>query len=438
MKIYKNKYFTNTYWLVFEKFLRIVNGIFIGAILARYLGPNNLGILNYATGIVAIFLIFANLGLDNIVIELLVDKKFTNENIIGSSFILKLISGMVCSLVLCLYASNFETDVLSILSIQIVSITLILQSLNVMELYFQSKVESKYIVFANVTSLIISALSKVVFIKLEKPILYFVYLCVIEMLIVLLATFIFFYKNSDIHFKKIRISSELIGYMLKRSWPLILSGFTVSLYMKIDQIMIKEMLNFSELGIYSVAIKLTETWYFLPIITVASFFPSLANVKDDTKVYEKRTQLLYDVMVIGSLAISIVTVFLSEIMIDILYGDVYREAIIVLNVQTWATIFVAIGVAGSRWFILKNKEKLLMKLTILACMVNIILNYIFIERFGIIGASVTTLISAAISAYFGLFLFRNECAQNIRLITNSFNVYKAIRRIKKYWVEYGL
>ena len=67
--------------------------------------------------------------------------------------------------------------------------------------------------------------------------------------------------------------------LLKDSYPLVLTGFVTSIYIKIDQIMIKEFLDSEAVGQYSAAIKLTEGWLLLPAIVASSLLPAIINLK---------------------------------------------------------------------------------------------------------------------------------------------------------------
>jgi len=80
------KYFKNTSWLLVEKLLRIFVGLFVGVWIARYLGPENFGILSYSQSFVAIFSVIATLGLDNIVVRDLLNEKKKINIILGTSF----------------------------------------------------------------------------------------------------------------------------------------------------------------------------------------------------------------------------------------------------------------------------------------------------------------------------------------------------------------
>ena len=98
-----------------------------------------------------------------------------------------------------------------------------------------------------------------------------------------------FYKHFELGIAK---------QLLKDSWPLIFSAIVVMIYMRIDQIIIKEMLGEYEVGIYSAAVRLSEGCYFIPMLITASLFPAILNGKKQSEeLYKQRLQHLYTLMV---------------------------------------------------------------------------------------------------------------------------------------------
>jgi O-antigen/teichoic acid export membrane protein len=153
---------------------------------------------------------------------------------------------------------------------------------------------------------------------------------------------------------QIKRSKEL----LSDSWPLILSGLAVMLYMRIDQIMLGQMLGDEAVGIYSAAARLSEIWYFIPMIIVSSTFPTLiASRQASIEKYEDMLKRLFRLMFLLALSLAIPISFMSEFIINTLYGEKYNGAAGILVVHIWAGIFVFMGVASSRWFISENLQK---------------------------------------------------------------------------------
>ncbi|WP_159070358.1 oligosaccharide flippase family protein, partial [Campylobacter concisus] len=90
------RYLKNISWLMLERVLRIFAAFFVGVWVARYLGPVDFGALNYLQSLIGLFFILATLGLDEITIKELVEKKFNEYEIVGTTAVIKLIGSILC------------------------------------------------------------------------------------------------------------------------------------------------------------------------------------------------------------------------------------------------------------------------------------------------------------------------------------------------------
>lgn len=398
------KYFLNTSWLMLEKVLKLFVGLFIGVWVARYLGPEQFGLFSYAQSYVGIFIVISTLGLDEIVIRELVKNDEKRDKFLGTAFTLKLIGSVILFFIL--FVSFLLTPVESkaIFLIYILAFSAFFHSLFVIDFFFQSKVLSKYVVYANIFTLLLSAIIKVLLITHQFPIEYFALSLTFDTAIISIG-FLYYYQKCKLSVFNWKFDLSIAQMLLKESWPLILSGIVVSIYMKIDQIMIKEMLDNESVGKYAVAVRLSEAWYFIPMVISASLFPSIINSKKyNPEQYESRLQNLYNLMVWIAYAIAIPMTFLSSFIINILYGKAFEGAGSILMIYIWASVFVFLGVSSGKWYLNENLQKMAFYRTLLGLVLNIILNYFLIVKIGVIGAAISTLVSQMGAGYlFDLF-----------------------------------
>jgi len=199
---------------------------------------------------------------------------------------------------------------------------------------------------------------------------------------------------------QLMIDKVLATKLMTRGWPLIFSAFMIMIYMRIDQIMLGEMVNDYEVGTYSAALKLSEIWYIIPTIICNSFFPSIIEAKKlGQEIYHRKIQNLFDILFFISFAIAVVVALSSNLIIDILYGDQYKDAAIILTIHIWSALFVFVGVGSSNFLIIENLQMKTFTRTGLGAIINIGLNLILIPKFYAIGAAVATLISQFLSSY---------------------------------------
>ena len=398
------KYFANTSWLLGERALRIAVSLFVGIYVARYLGPERFGLLSYALSFVGIFVALATLGLDEVVVRELIKTPEQREKILGTSFLLKLVGTLLMWAAILVAIPLTENDLQTNILIIIIAFGTVFQAFNVIDLNFQAKVKSKYVVHAQFVQLIISSIVKIILVVNEAPLIWFASVYSLDVIVLAMGLVFAYLYNGDNIFSW-KWSFETSKYLLHDSWPLILAGVVISVYMKIDQVMIKEMLGAKEVGLYAAAVKLSEAWYFIPMAITSSLLPAIINAKVYQKeVYYQRLQKLYDLMVWIAIAIALPTTFLSTLVVEFLYGKEYLGSSSVLIIHIWTAVFVFLGVASSKYLLAENFIKKTFYRTFIGALLNIIMNYYLIGIIGIQGAAISTLVSHFFAAYLYDFL----------------------------------
>ncbi len=409
------KYFKNTSWLLAEKVFRVLISFVVSILVIRYLGPDKFGLLSYAISFYGLFTALSILGLESISIRELVKHPDDRDKLLGSVFGLRL-SGAVITLAVILIVllssgESYETSALII----IVSISAIFQSFFVVDYYFRSKVQAKYSVYVLSASVLISSVIKLLMIYWEAPLIYFAAVYSFEFFVAAIG-FVVVYKKRGFKFSGWKFDKALSINLLKDSWPLILSGLVVSIYMKIDQVMIKNMLDNEQVGYYAAAVRLSEAWYFIPVAITNSIFPAIVNAKSiGREFYHNRMQKLYDLLAWLSIAIALpVSLFWKEIIV-LLFGNTYAPSTPVLTIYIWAGVAVFLGIASSQYLINENYTKLSFFRTFIGMIINVILNFILIPAYGITGAAVATLVSYSL-ATFSIAFFRNTNKQFVMML----------------------
>lgn len=391
----------NTGWLFADKVLRMGVGLVVGVWMARYLGPDQFGLWNFAIAFTALFGAFATLGLDGIVVRELVKNPERQHEILGSAFALKLIGGAI-ALSTTIFAISLvrNGETLTLYLVGLSATGFIFQSMNIIDFYFQAKIQSKYTVYASNGAFILMTMVKVSLLLTSAPLIAFAAVGLGE--IILTAFFLMgVYQVKHRNILSWKYDGKLARELLQSSWPLIFSGLAVVIYMRIDQIMIGQLLGDRQVGLYSAAARISELWYFIPTAIVASVFPSIIEAKSYSETeYYKRLQKLFDLMVVLGFLIALPMSFMSNWCVTILYGDEYKDAANVLSIHIWSGVFVFLGVASSRWFIIENLQRYYLYRTLTGAILNIILNIILIPIYGISGAAWATLFSQAIASVF--------------------------------------
>jgi polysaccharide transporter, PST family len=400
----------NVGWLFFDRILALLVGFLVGAWVARYLGPAQYGLYNYALVFSALFMPVVALGLENIVIRELVLQPQKKEELLGTAFILQLFASLlVFGLIVAVAYWLHHDDTLTRFLIAVVAGGIFFKALSdTVSYWFRAQVLSKYIVWSANIALAIVVVIKISLLSSQAPLSSFAWALLAQAIFFTLGITVFYHLSGQ----KIidwRANFSIARRLLRDSWPLIFSGLAVVIYMKIDQLMLGNMVGNEALGIYSVAVHLSELWYFIPMVLASSVFPAIvrAREKQTQQIYQERLQFFYDIMALVAYAIAIPFAILAPSLVILVFGSAYAEAGSILTIHIWAFIFVSLGVARSQWLIAENMTRFAMFATIVGATVNVGMNLILIPRYGGIGAAWATLVSYAVAAYFST-LFINS------------------------------
>lgn len=407
------KYTKNVFWLLSEKAVKFLAELLVGFYIARSLGVVNFGTLNYAISLTILFQGTATLGLSEILTRELLHFRNQRGKILGTSLFLRLLAAIIFILVINLIAWSETHEVRFVLFI--ISLSLFFRSFEILTFYFQSKVNSQKVAEVQILCTLLVSLIKVYLVHQGYGIVSFAWVYSFEWFIISIGLVIAYFKHAseDKWFIEKTWAKKLIG----NSWTLMLSAAAVNIYMRIDQVMIREMISDKENGYFSAALRLTEFWYVIPMILCSTLFPAILNARRiDRKLYEKRMLALNAFLFWVSITIAITISSISSDLVVLLYNEDYSPSSSILAIQIWSLSFSFFGVSGSYWLMAENLQHFSLIRTLLGLAVNLLLNFVLIPDYGAVGAAIATLVTQAFAASFSLLLLRKtKSLWNIQL-----------------------
>lgn len=381
---------SNTSWLISERVFNLIVGLFVGVWVTRYLGSADYGIYSYALSFSMLFTAFASFGIDTIVIRDLVKFKEKRNVLMGTSFGLKILGSSSSFLISIIVLSFTNLDFSTKTFIWIIIANTIICSFGVIDQYFQSRVESSYVVKTNTTAFIISSVVKIILILAQSSLLGFVLVLLIDSVIKAIG-YIYFYIENGQSILEWSFDKSLAKSLVKESWPLVFSGLAISVGMRIDQIMLKSFVEDTELGIYAVGVRLAELFAFIPMVISQSIYPKIIKINFETgrKKLSKIIGYIFYFLIFMSVAITI----FGRFGVNLLYGEEFDSSTVVLQILIWTIPVTYLGIITNKLLTVQGLQKIIFAKQFALTLLNISLNLYLIPRFGIIGAAWATLIS---------------------------------------------
>ena len=373
-------------YLLIEKGVRIFILTISSIVLARLLGPENIGILSYCVTLSLFIGVITNFGFDSL-ITLDVSK---HQRRIWYYFICRIFLAVVTVVILKLFL-NLEL------------IYLLFAGLSIMltfEHFFVVAKKDLLLLIVSVPYYLITNVTKIYFAYAGSDLNILILISVLENVIFGLLLLLISLKLSilpDAVWPKLRV----LKIILCKSLPYFLGSFAAMLYLRVDTLMLAKFSDFEEVGIYSAANRFLSVFLALIPILGSIFLRDIWKENNHFKSYRNTIFLWTCVSVFGATALS----FTSENIVNLIYGSKFSAATSSLQVLAFCIpLIVLSNLSASYLAYLKMSRHALFRL-ILGGTANVVLNFIFIPVLGALGAAVASLLSffASTIVYYSLF-----------------------------------
>lgn len=394
-------------WLFADNIVRMGIGLLLSIWLIRYLGPEQFGLLSYALTFVLLFSPIAQLGLDAVVVRNIVRDPSRRNEILGSAFVLKLAGGSItCLLCLIIISLLRPGDITTLLLVGIIALGSLFQAFGVIDFWFQSQVQVRYAVYARIIACLATGAVKVLLILSGAGLAAFAWAGLADVLLGSIGLVIAYQVNGQ-HMKAWQTTKGMARELLHDSWLFMLSDLVMLAYMRIDKIMIGEMVGAAQLGIYAVAALLAESLIFVPVIISLAIFPSVVEARGKSEeLFNSRLQQYYNWMALLGYGVAVPVTFFADWLVPLLFGPAYEAAAPMLVGLVWAGIFINLTTARSYYLTAVNLPRLHFITDFLGCVANIALNFLLIPRYGAMGAVAASIISYCFAGYILCFAFQ--------------------------------
>lgn len=393
--------FGNSIWLISDRLIRMGLGLLVGVWVARYLGPEGYGSLSFAGSYVMLFSALALFGLESIVVRDLVRHPEAESAILGTTCLIRAAAGLLAYLLaLAVMLVLRPDDQVALLLVALLGSSLLVQAVEVTDLWFQSRVLSRYTVICRSSAFILSSCLKVLLVMTGASLAAIAAATAVEALVAAVLLVLTHARYSTAGMLTWRWENSWFRRLLTGSVPMVLSGVVLMVYLRIDQVMLGAMATQTEVGLYAAAVRISEVWYFVPTAIVSSVFPGLVALRSsDPEQFEQKLQQLYNLLAFLGYAVALPVTFLAPWLVQLLFGSAYQAAAPLLSVLIWAGLFANLSVVRNSHFIALDWGRSLLWATSLGAAANVLLNLLLIPRYGALGAAIATCLSYWVAAH---------------------------------------
>ncbi len=412
------KHSKNIGWMFFAKIASMVISFATTAYIARNLGPTNYGQLSYALSFTGLFGFLASLGIEQIVYRDLIRYPEKRNEYMGSALVLRMVSSVITIMICVLSAVILSPKDVSLFLIFLVSLNFFFSSFQLFSYEFQAEAKAKLPSILSFMVVCIMNILKIVVITLDKGVIYLAGLVMLEVILYGIGYIYLRIKNYGA-LTNLRFDKHIAISILKDSIPLVFASAFFAIYARIDQVMIKNMMDTESVGLYDSAVRISEVWYFIPSMIIAGLFPAIVNAKKvSEELYYKRTKKLFLLIMAVSVSTALITALFSKYLITIIFGVGFIGGLSVLQVYVWSNIGAALNLVAQQVLVAENLTKVISVITFLGMATNVLLNIFMIPRYGMVGAAYASLISYIVP-FLSLLLFKRSRKILLNIFMNN-------------------
>jgi len=201
----------------------------------------------------------------------------------------------------------------------------------------------------------------------------------------------------------LRPHPELLRGMLGFGGKSYLQTLASTLHFRIDQYMIGYLLDPTQVGLYAIAVNLTNLILKVPDAAGTVLFPRLAGASDREAHAQTSAVCRHTLFVTGLAALAYLC--FGKLAIGVLYGEAYAPALRPMMLMLPGIVMLSLYLLLSRNFTSRNRQEVNIVAAGTALAINVGLNLVLIPRFGISGAAVSTAVSYSVAALVLLVVF---------------------------------
>ncbi|MCD8367227.1 MAG: flippase [Clostridiales bacterium] len=424
-----NRVVKNASWIIVCRILQSLLSLVIGTISARYLGPSNYGLINYASSITAFLVPVVQLGLRSTLVQEIISEPDQEGQTLGTALAMSTIASVLGILGVIAFtniANRTELDTIVVCSLY--SISLVFQALEMIQYWFQAKLLSKYVSIISLVAYALVSLYRVFLLITGKNVYWFALSQMLDYLIISVSLLAIYKRVGS---QKLSVSVMRARTLFSKSKYYIVSGIMVTIFSLTDRIMLTLIIGEETTGYYSAAMTCADLSSFVFAAIIDSARPSIFESKKRNEAnYRKNISRLYSIIILLALGQSAVLTVGARYIVEILYGDGYIPSIAILRIITWYTVFAYMGSVRNIWLLAEGKQSVLWKVNLLGAVSNIFLNLALIPMFGASGAAFASVFTQFFTNCLLCFLIR-PIRPIVKLLLDGINPRKA----KELWVK---
>lgn len=381
------------------KFLKLVVVLVIDAMMARHLGVASFGLFSLVFAVFTALVTVARFGLENLLVRDSINGLLDNERL-AQVLSVRLLGALIAQLVFIGTAVWVPMLKPFFYYLLFLSFGFIALAFAIFEPLMQARERFGLMALAQSGVILVGAIVKLYLIYSGAGLKLFWMAILAEAAVAAIITTVFMIATNGLPrvSENFRVFRGMVGAYAREGFPFMLAGLSVIAFMRVDQIMLAALAGTESVGLFSAALRITESFFSLATIASVVLFPRLLKQRlTSREEYEAGLVMLLRVFLAVGLCISILMTGVSGPLVALIFGEDYAGSAPLVALHAWVMVPAFWGVVSHRWLVAEQLGRYEFMRTTLGLGVNVMLNIILIPQYGAIGACVATLVSQLFS-----------------------------------------
>lgn len=394
----RRKILANAGWLGSERIVRSATALFVVVWIARYLGPEQFGLLNYAQSLAYAVYPIATFGLTGVLVKDLVQSPQNRDVWQSAALFIRLLTGSA-AFILSLVLAASVGDMHLVLLVGIIALAFLLTPADGLDAEFQARMNNQPIVILKLLVFAGSTAFKVLAIVLGAGVYWFAGIMTLEVAMIAFGSLALLSRLYGMW--AFRLDRLALKEMVIQGLPMMCLALLGGIYVRIDQILLGMLGSYEMVGEYAAAWKLVEAGTYVPNILLASLAPVLATqYAESVALYQRRYaegfRFVFWLVLSGCLFVFLVSPWL----IDLLFSHRYLQAVPILRVLVWSVLLTVFNLFSMQWAINHRKGRIVWEMTAVGLLFCVALCFILVPSYGGLGAA-TAIVLSQVIGYLG-------------------------------------
>jgi O-antigen/teichoic acid export membrane protein len=394
----------NSLLSIADQILAIGMNFLLSILFARYLGAEALGQYTLGLAIVGILSVFSNFGISTIMSREIA-KSFKKAKLyLGNALGIKLFISfplLIIFTIFTVYIFGYSYDTAYIIVFIAIYNTFI-SSITYIGSALVSLHRNDVLLKINTINKAISLVGAFILLSIDYKLIELLYI------FIFISSILFLYAISQVKIIvpnfKILFNKRFNKTYILLSFPLVMASAAEFINLKIDTVFIGSMMNEISVGYYSASYNLLMAATLIPLALTKVYFPNFIDYYKDDKLKAFGLLKRYNFyFIVYSILVGIIFYFLAPYIINLIYGDEFNSSIEVLQYLSFALIVLTLNRLYNYTLLAMKQNSYYFNITFFGMCINLILNYILILKYGILGAVFTTIVTEFVVMALGIY-----------------------------------